>query len=1203
MISRFSSFNYAPSETRRILRDRFVSKLMYVDQHRRFCDSNLEATPDVLVLRVLANLRIYLNADWLVAEATYSEANPTANEPPDLNSLVSLGWLRRIWGRVEIGSELRLAIRRAMLGNMEAFNILLSGIHDRRYQAGDALRADPELAGLVEVIEAENNEVLKIIIQTPEWIAARLWEQTLAQEVTSDSALRRWTDLWGLLQHPSLVPGEIWSATDAKVFREVAFRTIETEPSLGGWKETRELYVKQAALAQNVTVPAMDVHFPPPPNTLVDRALWVLSRPIEANAYNSLESCGDLFGLVRLLLADAEAENNSPAPHTIVARIVDMAIDRAELFMALLFQIQNYPRLLADLVIHPPSSGLACLLIAQWRMLSGAWDRTLIERDHQIGQAETFADAVSILGEHLRTGKTNASEAAALLNWLHDQAGRGFIDDLAGTDSLITILRREFANCDNSTMLAMTQALDGPGLQSGVGTSEFAAVLDLCFLGGIEGEVDADTIVTAYSRSIATGDYSLSTHRIGALGANSLARIAERSLVLRNQFLYPLDVRTRLANVGPEDNEFVVADSIARSLRTHIRILCRAIIGGTADVPDDLFKALVSAIRAGALQHREKGRIAAFAPRFEKSIGVSASDRPLAADLAAALMFVYQSQQDTLLAVILETDEPLILAQLLSKSPPNLHSDIERRIAALAPIDAGTIYSLTEMQARIDVLLSVGAADAAESYMAAEIELKTLGKPEGRELIRFQNQLRLQFLREDWAGIVATADPSFSSLQNQAIAVETLQQFRALTALKGPNPNPERAKTVFVQLFNKRPSLGFATNWFAAEINELLQADSFGLLKGDQIRKGLKAIAEVERMTALLPAASTDEALECNRALLLLALAEPSQALAVLSAVTLIHLQDTAAAYRAVALFRLGRRSEATAVLDSAEHTFGRTSVLTAARSHIANGAPYLSVPDISIHDDLVGNVASAIARFRMMNPADQARVLQPQADPFEAVLIDYVRFAADAVVSLVPMMKGVQIDAIEDDLNAFIQHLLGARVHFLNWSVGDQSKGGFSGQGNAGERDLLITWGGSVLALIEAVICDSPLTQDAMKADLESHFQKLLGYGNPRIFFHLTYAYIDDKQGLMQFLETAAETAAPLGFTYIGREVIPHEDSRPPGFVARYSGDFGEVKVVFIVLNLGQQRQRRAAKTADVTKHRKAPVRPKKVPLRSLKK
>jgi hypothetical protein len=163
----------------------------------------------------------------------------------------------------------------------------------------------------------------QIISRTPEWIAARLWEMTLAQEVTPDSALRRWVDLWGLLQHPSLVPGAVWSTPDAKALREAARRAIATEPGLGGWIETRDLYVQQAALAHNVTVAVTDSRFPRPPDTL--------AQPIEASAYDSLDICADLFGLVRLLLADADAEDHSPAPHAAAAQIVDLAIDRTEL--------------------------------------------------------------------------------------------------------------------------------------------------------------------------------------------------------------------------------------------------------------------------------------------------------------------------------------------------------------------------------------------------------------------------------------------------------------------------------------------------------------------------------------------------------------------------------------------------------------------------------------------------------------------------------------------------------------------------------------------------------------------------------------------------------------------------------------------------------------------------------------------------------
>ena len=598
--------------------------------------------------------------------------------------------------------------------------------------------------------------------------------------------------------------------------------------------------------------------------------------------------------------------------------------------------------------------------------------------------------------------------------------------------------------------------------------------------------------------------------------------------------------------------------------------------------------ALVATVRSGALEHKEKGRVAAFAPSFESTLHGTRRDRPLANDLIAAMGRLNPAAQLTLLDAILETDEPLILAQILPNVPPNLWPRVKQRIAALAPNAAAEIRSLPEMHARIDQLLTAGATDAAASYMAAERDLTTWGKPAGRELTRFRNDLRLAFLRQDWAAIINAPQPNFTAQLEQESAVETLQQFRGLAALIGPNPEPAVAKALFANLFAKRKSLIFATNWFAAGISELLVNDSFALLTGSEVRVGRQLLAELDRMVAALPGEPTDEVLECNRAHLLLALGEPSQVLTTLSSVPLTRLHAVAAAYRAVAFARLGQPAEATAALDGAEFRFGATPMLTAARAYIASGTAFLALPEVSAYDDLMVNVGSAIARFRLMGPQQQARVLSPHPDAFEALLIDYVRAAADAVVSLVPMMKGVDIDAIEDDLNAFVQNLLAARVQFFGWSVNDQSKGGYSANVNAGERDIILTSGSTILAIVEALKCKSALTQDVVRADLESHFQKLLGYGNPRIFFHLTYAYIDVRE-VVAFLETAAETACPPGFKYLGQEKIPHEDSRPPGFVARYDADFGEVKVVFLVLNLGQHRQRNAAVTAGKTKTRKA--------------
>jgi hypothetical protein len=97
-MSRFPSFNYVPSETRRILRDRFASKLRVVWQGR-FLDPDLKVTPDQLVLRLLSDLKVSSSAEWPTVEVAY--AGPTGSEPPDLQALVKFGWLRRIWGRAK----------------------------------------------------------------------------------------------------------------------------------------------------------------------------------------------------------------------------------------------------------------------------------------------------------------------------------------------------------------------------------------------------------------------------------------------------------------------------------------------------------------------------------------------------------------------------------------------------------------------------------------------------------------------------------------------------------------------------------------------------------------------------------------------------------------------------------------------------------------------------------------------------------------------------------------------------------------------------------------------------------------------------------------------------------------------------------------------------------------------------------------------
>jgi hypothetical protein len=168
---------------------------------------------------------------------------------------------------------------------------------------------------------------------------------------------------------------------------------------------------------------------------------------------------------------------------------------------------------------------------------------------------------------------------------------------------------------------------------SGLGTPAFAATLDVVDTGGLADRVDPSPIVDAYVRSIAEGGYNLTAHRITQGSALLLSVLATRlGPERRHGFLYPVDVKGRLS-VGSQENPYTLADNIARSIRAHLRVLSRAIAGSTEVAPDELVDALAATIRMGAVEHKEKGRIAAFAPRFE----AQTLDRPIAADIGAAI--------------------------------------------------------------------------------------------------------------------------------------------------------------------------------------------------------------------------------------------------------------------------------------------------------------------------------------------------------------------------------------------------------------------------------------------------------------------------------------------------------------------------------------------------------------------------------------
>jgi hypothetical protein len=1176
---------YAAAETRRILRDRLV-RYLPVDTTAPHRPNAGNVIRDEQLLNLLLNLDVVFESDVDRARATYEAALPPNSGEPSFDEVIAGGWLRVVWGRLATPFEIDQRARAAAPGTMTALVSLLKKRFGESYILSETARDSGDLVALVTAIE--HGALSPAVLRNPdlEWVAARLWDRAVTDSGLHPAELRVWVDRWRLLGLPELVPHRVWNETAANAFRDTAMGVLETEQGLVGWEETRSGFIRQMTLRSGQPSASAEQYVPSVPVNLVDRAEWLGDLRLEGVIAGAMSANGDLVGLIRLILSDVEGEEFSPAPHALARRLFEIALQRPEIFVVLLFRVRWKPILLADLLLYPPTSALACSLISQWPGSSGAWDRELRVRDDLTTKTMAFTDAVSILGHSLEQGSIAASEAAALMNFLHKTAKPIFSENAEKTVSMLAILQGELAKHSPETHRQMFEALNSQMPQAGLGTSTFAAALDVVAAGTLAGSIDPAPLLSAYIGSVAAGEYSLSANRISENAAASLVTLAVGAdPALRQNFLYPIDIKSRIAaGREPDANPYTIEDATARSIRAHVRVLCRAVSGLQESSPDDLIQALITVVRAGALKHDEKGRVGAFAARFDTAPFLGLADRPIAVDLAAALAVLVGELREKLLQAILEIDEPAILAQLLGLAPHAARERIERRIDALTPSESGEIRSLPEAMVRIDELLSAGRADAAARYIEAERGLGTLGAVPGRLMTRLRLDLRLKLLRQDWSGIASTEPPPEISGQERDAALELISFFKGLAALGDPHGNREGAEELFAFLQHRHPEVtAYAVNLFAARITLLLGTGPFAELEGPALVRGRQALTEAEEsMLRLREASAADlEIFNCNKALLLLALGQPDQAYEVLASIPSVRLRDSAAAYAAIALARMGRVPEALLALDEAEKAVGKTGVLKAAREHIQNGKSFAAVAGVITEDNPIPRIKAALFDFFQMDHHRQAEVLVGASQPFESLVIDYVRAVAESVTALVPLMN----KSHEDDLTAFVRALLAADIRFLKWTVPDQSPGGYSAKGNPGVRDLVIEKNGTTLAVIEAIVCQNPMTHESMRDNLTSHFQKLLGYSSCSLFFHLTYAYLENPASILDYLRQTAERDAPEGFRYQGREDIPHIDSRPFGFIAGYQGPSGPVKIVFLVLDLLQHAQREAARIAGTTK------------------
>ena len=377
MSRRFTSLSYAPAETRSRLRERlrrFLPAQGHANVIRRHGPPKLH---DEALLDLLLHLDIAFASDEKAARSAYEAALPENSTEPDFDTLINDGWLRVIWGRISTSFEVSRAAQTARAGALSALKALLKGRFEERCHVADEASKNPDLVPIVELINQEKTWPHTIGCEWPEWIAARLWDRAAKDPADMNAALRLWVDRWHVLGFPSLIPSAAWSETELLAFWKAATELLGSKAGFLGWEELRTSFIAGMALTSGQSSADLSNYVPAIPDTLIERSLWLENYNVQRPVMDIFQECQDVFAVAGLLLTDIEKADHSPAPHPRAAELFALATERPELFLVVLFRLRTTPALLADVLLHPATSALGCLIIGEWQFLGGAWDREL----------------------------------------------------------------------------------------------------------------------------------------------------------------------------------------------------------------------------------------------------------------------------------------------------------------------------------------------------------------------------------------------------------------------------------------------------------------------------------------------------------------------------------------------------------------------------------------------------------------------------------------------------------------------------------------------------------------------------------------------------------------------------------------------------------------------------------------------------------
>jgi hypothetical protein len=784
-----------------------------------------------------------------------------------------------------------------------------------------------------------------------------------------------------------------------------------------------------------------------------------------------------------------------------------------------------------------------------------------------------YEDAIALLGSHLDADQVGVDELAALyLQVYHLASDPG---KSARHYSQLTLLREEIAGAPR-VQDAVVSALLVHATAAAHTIGGFCASLNLASEGGCVDRIDATAMVSTYVDVMLPRGERLGAKQMEPTDACALVTLALKNDATCNRFVRAVDLPAWL-QAGPSSSDkqyYSFKQLLARRVRLHIRVLCRAIAAWATDIPTVLVDALTQTVHVGATDQAQRGRVDAFALELGLGLQWSPQERPIALDLAAALRRLEGTARQRLVTELCQVEEPVVLAGIVANTPPTVNEQIKAHLLTLTPQNSSEVFMLPALQARVEALLNAELPDLAEVFIAAEHEAAPGRAIPNRAMTALRASLLALFVRNDWAALTSFVLPASIRETERREANDALLFYQALSELRKTGGNPAAAESMFLALTQRhRGVAAYQVNLFASRVQRLVGGDASVLLSGDNLSHAKRYLAEAQReVRPLLQHSASDlKALDSNRAMLLLAAGQPRESLQVLLELREASFDARTEGFRALALARIGSKREALAVLTQAERVFGRTDFLSAVRGNIDANRPFATAPSLSLDDDPVPGLRQAFDAFARLDHVAQAGVLEAHGR-FDLYLLEQVRGACASVVALAPMMRELGMVRHEDDISGVLKQLLLSRLLLVQWTVADQTPGGFSKMGGVGKRDLVVSKGSVDLAVLEALIVDSVET-----VNLTTHFKKLLGYNTCRLFFHITYARGANCAGVINHLKTAC-TTPPAGSSYIRSDDLQDFDSMPIGFSAEYNIDSRAALVVFLVLDLGQSVQRAAA-------------------------